>query len=309
MHHQEGGVVRGDVTQRRRVPTPVRVFPDRATHQPAFGRIRRVVIDLAGEIVHPEKVGRSTKIDHRRHATVQFRVWPQRTLQLFHPTGDAQHCHQVAASRVAVDGDPFGIHPESFRIGFQPANRRLAVVNLCGPPRLAAEPVSDCDSDVPSSRHEPRHPAQSVPLVAVLPTTTVDIGQHRQPLVRRTSNGKKNVQPVSGVLVADIIHVIDPLDALGQPATTREKRDMFRQGDGAIPIRINPAEILPCRLGQFRLHEPSVLVSIPLPKKFLGRRIGRTNQQQRQERATPSRIPTHYFASRRGSTSQRCRTK
>ena len=138
MHHQEGSVVRADVSQRRRVPTPVRVFLDRAPHQPALGRSRRIVIDPAGEIVHPEKVGRATKIDHRRHPAVQFRVLAQRALQLFHPTGYAQHCHQVATGRVAVDSDPFGIHPESARIGFQPANRRLAVVNLCGPPRLAA---------------------------------------------------------------------------------------------------------------------------------------------------------------------------
>ena len=93
----------------------------------------------------------------------------------------AEHQREVRAGRVARDGDFVGVDAERLRIRAQPAQRRLDVVDLGRPYRLARQPILGRDADEAISRELNAVTAQ-LGAIAVLPAAAVD-QQNRRAVV------------------------------------------------------------------------------------------------------------------------------
>ena len=68
--------------------------------------------------------------------------------------GESEHCREMTSGGVTHDGDSFGIDPEADRVGPNPADRRLAIVNLRRPASLPRQAVADTRTDETTGAHQ-----------------------------------------------------------------------------------------------------------------------------------------------------------
>ncbi len=88
------------------------------------------------------KIGRAIPVHHRLHAAGLVRV-SAGPFQFLDARGGPQQRHQVAPRRAAPGADVIRVQAVFLSVGAQPADRRLAVLNLRREDRVLAEPVVD----------------------------------------------------------------------------------------------------------------------------------------------------------------------
>jgi hypothetical protein len=205
VNDQERRIVGRDVGDRRRLFGRVSLVLDRAAQQQVDGRRAA----SAFETPWSQEVGRTAE----RHDTTDPAGLIGRTataFQRFHSAAGAEQVDQMAAGRAAPHADPLGIDVVLVRVGAQPADGRLAVVDLRGPDGFAAEPVADRRPDVVPGGHERQHPPDAAGFVAAAPPAAVNEDDQRQRFVGcRLRQDEIELQRPSAAVAVDDVPVDD----------------------------------------------------------------------------------------------------
>lgn len=98
------------------------------------------------------------------------------------------------------------------RVRPDPADGRLAVMNLRRPLRLLTKPVANTNTRTPAVGHKPHHLPAPLLLVSRLPCPSVDENQHRQLLSRFAALRQKQIQPLPHIVSAGIRNIQLRLD-------------------------------------------------------------------------------------------------
>ena len=141
---------------------------------------------------------------------------PAFALQLLHVAAGAQQGDEVAAGRGSPDADVVRVEVVLLRLGPQPADRRLAVLDLGGEHRMLAQPVVDAGHRVALA--DERHGGAAI-LAAGLPGPAMnpdDQGQLALGLLRQVK-----VEPMPLVTVLDVREIPQDLDAFRESGRRR----------------------------------------------------------------------------------------
>src|SRR5262249_3377461 len=118
--------------------------------------------------------------------------------------------------RLADDADLVRVEVVLPGVGPDPADGRLAVVDLRRPDRLPGEAVADSDAGIFAAGDVARQPAVTAGAVAAQPGPAVDVDDHRQGPVVPGRPGQQQVQPLPRVVRARVGDVGLQLDRVGQ---------------------------------------------------------------------------------------------
>ena len=146
-------------------------------------------------------------VDDALHAAGLVEV-PALALQLLHVAGGAEHGDQVAAGRGAPDADVVGVEVVLGGVGPQPADGRLAVLDLGREDGVLAQAVVDAGHGVALGGQ--RHGGAAL-FAAGPPGPAVNPDDQRQPALGLL--GQVEVQAVSLVAALNILEVPQGLDA------------------------------------------------------------------------------------------------
>ena len=155
------------------------VFLDRTPHQLRFGRRRRIVFQgrtRQGMGIHLQEIGRAEKIHDGLHAAGLVRI-AQVAFEIGHAARDSEQRGQVSARGFSPGPDVAGVQPELRGVGPEPADRRLAVVDLRRKQRLRTQAVVDHRHRVTTGR-QPGGSGGLVRAVARPPGTAVHPDDH-----------------------------------------------------------------------------------------------------------------------------------
>ena len=213
---QERRVVAGDVRDRRGRPRRVLVLLEGAADQLRLGRVGCVVIHAAGIVPHRQQVAGPELVHDALHPAADAPVRPDVPLQVRDAAAGTEHGGEVAAGRGADHADAIGVEPVLRRVGPDPSDRRLAVVDLGRPGRLAAQPVVDRGRGIIAALHEVGDLAQPHRLVARPERPAVDVHDHRQRLAGPGRPGQEQVERLARILRAGVGDVLLDPDALRQ---------------------------------------------------------------------------------------------
>ncbi len=123
----------------------------------------------------------------------------------------------MAAGRGPDHADAIGVEPVLRRIGPDPSDRRLDVVDLGRPGRLAAQPVVDRGRGIIAAFHQVGDLAQPHRLVARPERPAVDVHDHRQRLAAGGALRQEQVERLARVARAGVRDVLLDPDTLRQP--------------------------------------------------------------------------------------------
>src|SRR5262249_50910684 len=140
---QKRRIVFRDVGHRRSGPGDLLLILDPAADQLALRGIRAVVIHLALAVLHGEYVRGAEQVHDALHPAARVLVFAHGAFPILVPAAGAEHGDQMPARRLADDADLVRVEVVFLGVGTNPADGRLAVVDLGRPDRLAREPVAD----------------------------------------------------------------------------------------------------------------------------------------------------------------------
>lgn len=288
VHGQEGRIACRNMRHRRSLTRRRLAF----RHRPAQQQRLRVIppltaVDRAGLARQGQEILRTEVVHHAGDPAVLIRMGAEAALQLRHIRAGAEQGHQMPARRTAPDADPRWIEPPFGRMRLEPADRRLAVVNLRRPDGLIGEPVAHGDAGVVAGGDpigDVREPAR---LVTGAPAAAMHEDDHRQRLARGALSGQVEVELLPRVVRAGVGQIKTRLNALRQwrpparldsprPPQAFQSRRVFGAGDVAVPVRVESPKVGPRAFRQLVAGEPAVAVAIgPLkqPRRFRRRRL------------------------------------
>ena len=197
-------------------------------------------------------------------------VGSELTFEVLAVAGDSEHGYEMASRRGAVDRDALRVETVFLRIGLEPADRRLAVVELLGPLRLAAETVADRDAGVAARGQVGAQAVEAAILRALSPATAVDVGDDRQGSVGGAFLRQGEVECLARIVGAGVGDVLLDLDALEGARLPRlvavswqaaDEGEVLSERDEAVLVGVDPPEILPVALGKLLAGELAILVA------------------------------------------------
>ncbi len=230
----------GDVFDGIGTPHLLDIFLNRAPDQSRFRRGGWIVFQACarhGMGIHLQEVGRAEEIHHRLHPTRLFRV-AALALEIKGAPGGAQERDQVPTGRRSPDADAFRVQVVRLCVRPQPADGRLAVLDLRGEDGVLAQPVVDGGHRVSLADQGQRHHtavfAPAHPRAAMDPH---DYGERRGGFLRDVE-----VKPLPRVAARYVFQVGVDLDTVGQlgprslGGSDRSHRDQHHQGPQASDV-------------------------------------------------------------------------
>ena len=143
VHVEHRRIVRRDVSNRVRALRLLGMFLDRPADEPGLRRVRGVMVDPPGNVVHPQEVGRpepvADSIRARGHARILL-VDPVPFLDLVRRP---EQGHKMPARRRAPSAHARRAESVGRGVGANPAHRGLDIRDGGRKQRLTAEPVLD----------------------------------------------------------------------------------------------------------------------------------------------------------------------
>jgi len=174
---QKRRIVRADVGHWARQPGEVHPLRDRPAEEERHRRRGAPVRRPRPGLEHGEEIGRTKEVAHRLDPARLVEIPSHVSFELGHVTRRPEEGSQVAAGGRAPRPDPFRVKPVPIGVGTQPADGRLAVVDLRRERGLVAEPVVDARHGVPVAQHLR---SAGSGLVPAPPASAVDPHHHRQ---------------------------------------------------------------------------------------------------------------------------------
>lgn len=206
MDDEEGRVGGIDVGDRVGASDFVRDRLDRRAEELGFRGVGGVVFLAIRQAlgIHLGDIGGAEKVDHTGDFGILIGVRTEGAVHFWHPGTGAEDGGEVAAGGGAPNDKAVGVEVVLFGVGFDPADRGFAVVDLGGPWGFAAEAVANTDSGGLAFGHGAEDLTPALGFVAGQPGTAVNEDEDRERFPGFTRFGQVEVELLALVIGAGV---------------------------------------------------------------------------------------------------------
>lgn len=126
---------------------------------------------------------------------------------VFRGPSESEHRREVPTRGMPHHRDPVRIHTEARRVGSYPADRPLAVMDLCRPSGLVGQAVADARTRETPGLDERTNRSDAALMITLQPAPAVDVHDDRKRFLHRRFERKCQRQSMPGIAVPGVVDI------------------------------------------------------------------------------------------------------